>query len=433
MERTPLAVEWVPLARLFCNPSNPRLNEPAVPHVAASLQRFSWQQPIVAKPSGEVIAGNTRLKAAQSLGMTDVPVVWFQGSDLEATAFSIADNRTHEFSEWIDADLATILKQLRVEDALDGVGFSPADIDELLKQLEADTPRTVDDAGPEPPPVNPVTRPGDLWHLGDHRLHCGDSTKPDDVARLMAGETAVLLATDPPYAVDYSGDNRPVHDGKRSGKDWSAVYSEVHITDLTAFLDGVFTACLPHVAPAAPIYVWHAHIQQPKLAAAFQKHGLLLHQILIWSKPAPVFGHSYYQWQHEPCAFGWRQGKKPQHGTGQLSTVWAADWDGRARFTTFHPTSKPTQLFEIPIEQHTRPGDIVLEAFCGSGSQIIAAEKLHRRCRAMELSAQFVDGSLRRWEKATGKLATLDGTGQTFEQVAAERLGAAAAPAPQGS
>ena len=159
---------------------------------------------------------------------------------------------------------------------------------------------------------------------------------------------------------------------------------------------------------------------------------LLLHQILIWTKPCAVFGHSYYQWQHEPCAFGWRKGHKPQHGTAQLSTVWPADWDGKARHTTFHPTSKPTRLFEIPMEQHTQPGDICLETFSGSGSQIIAAEKLQRRCYAMELSPAFVDGTIARWETATGRKATLDGDGRTFEAIRAERVpdaaGGAVAP-----
>ncbi|MEQ1735730.1 MAG: DNA methyltransferase, partial [Rhodoglobus sp.] len=150
---------------------------------------------------------------------------------------------------------------------------------------------------------------------------------------------------------------------------------------------------------------------------------LLLHQVLVWVKPCAVFGHSYYRWKHEPCAFGWRQGSKPEHGVGQLETVWEADWDGKARVTTFHPTSKPTKLFEIPIEQHTSPGDLVVEPFNGSGSQIIAAEKLARRCYAMELQPVFVDGTVDRWQQATGKQATLEATGQTFDEVKEERSG----------
>jgi DNA modification methylase len=434
MERTPLAVEWVPLGRLFCSPSNPRLNEPAVPHVAASLRRFSWQQPIVAKPSGEVIAGNTRLKAAQSLGMTEVPVVWFQGSDIEATAFSIADNRTHEFSEWINPDLATILEQLRAEDALEGVGFSGADIDALVAELERLTDKPVDDPGPESPPVNPVSRIGDLWILGDQRLLCGDSTRPDDVARLMDGKQAVLFSTDSPYCVEYTGDNRPVHDGKRSGKDWTHVYREIDIADYGVFLRGFLDACLPHLIPEAPLYLWHAHIQQHVIARTFDELDILFHQVIVWVKPTGVFGHSYYRWRHEPCAFGWRRGHKPQHGTGQLDTVWEVDWEGKQRIVgNEHPTQKPLRLFEIPIELHTKPGDVILEAFSGSGSQLVAAAKLGRRCRAMEISPAFVDVGIKRLQQATGKTATLQATGKTFAEVAAERLGAAAVPTTDGS
>lgn len=417
-----LSVELVQVSRLFGSPSNPRINDPAVPHVAASIRRFGWQQPLVAKRSGEVIAGNTRLKAAQSLGITEVPVVWFEGSDLDATAYQIADNRTHEFSAWEEKGLARILQELRAEDALVGIGYDDADIDALIKKLDAELPLApVDDPGPSEPPLVAVTRTGDLWILGEHRLLCGDSTCADDIERLLGGEQPTLFSTDPPYCVDYTGQDRPIHDGKPSGKDWSHLYREVDIKDLGVFLDSVFAACLPRLASRSPIYVWHAHVQQPTIAAVFERQGLLLHQVLVWVKPCATFGHSYYRWRHEPCAFGWRKGEKPEHGVGQLETVWECDWDGKARITTFHPTSKPTRLFEIPIEQHTQRGDVVLEAFNGSGSQIIAAEKLGRRCFAMELQPAFIDGTIERWQKATGKSAVLDGTDESFAQITSAR------------
>jgi DNA modification methylase len=397
-----LAVEWVPIRKVYLSPANPRINDAAVPHVAASIRRFGFQQPIVARRSGEVIAGNTRLKAAQSLGLAEVPIVWFEGSELDATAYAIADNRTHEHSTWDEDALAKILEHLLNEDSLDGVGFSTDEIDELLAKLDAELPpNEVDDPGPQEPPVEPVTRAGDLWLLDQHRLLCGDSTSAADVARLLDGEKAALWSSDPPYCVNYTGNDRPIHDGKPSGKDWTNVYREIDIKDLGEFLDKVFTASLSHLAPRSAIYVWHAHVQQPTIAAVFERHGLLLHQILVWIKPSAVFGHSYYRWRHEPCAFGWGQ-------------------DGKARITTFHPTSKPTRLFEIPIEQHTNPGDIVLELFAGSGSQIIAAEKLRRRCFAMEITPAFVDGTIDRWQQASGKTATLESTGQSFADVAAE-------------
>ncbi|MEQ1735231.1 MAG: DNA methyltransferase [Rhodoglobus sp.] len=416
-----IAIEWIPLARLHLSPRNPRVNDTAVEPVAASIRRFGWRQPIVALPGGEVIAGNTRLKAALHLGLTEVPVIWFEGTALDATAYQIADNKTHEFSTWHNELLADLLTELRAEDALEGVGFDTAGIDELLAEIARDaaSPQAVDDHGPADPPASPITALGEVWLLDRHRLMCGDSTSAADFARLMRGEKATLLSTDPPYCVNYTGNDRPIHDGKSSGKDWSHVYREVDIKDLGLFLDGVFTACLPHLAEHSAIYCWHAHVQQPTIAAAFERHGLLLHQVLVWVKPSAVFGHSYYRWRHEPCAFGWRQGSKPQHGVGQLDTVWEADWDGKARVTTFHPTSKPTRLFEIPIEQHTRALDVVLEPFNGSGSQIIAAEKLARRCYAMEIQPAFVDGTILRWQKATGKRATREADGRSYDELAA--------------
>lgn len=146
-------VETIPISRLYCSPTNPRKNDEAIPHVAASLRRFGWQQPIVARRTGEVIAGNTRLKAAQGLGMTEVPVWWFDGSDLDAVAFSIADNRTHEFAQWDDAELAKLLEHLKAEDSLDGVGYTEDDLDALIQQLRAEEEPDLEDDGPTEPPA----------------------------------------------------------------------------------------------------------------------------------------------------------------------------------------------------------------------------------------------------------------------------------------
>lgn len=220
VDESKLIIETVPIERVFLSPSNPRHNDGGVDHVAASIRRFGFQQPLVARPSGEVIAGNTRLKAAQKLSLKEVPVVWFSGSDLDATAYGIADNKTHEFSTWNEDALGRLLAHLRDEDALVGVGFDATEVDQLLKKLALGD-AALEDPGPVDPPAVPTSRRGDLWLLGEHRLLCGDSTDASDLTRLMAGEKADLLATDPPYCVNYTGMDRPIHDGKPSGKDWS--------------------------------------------------------------------------------------------------------------------------------------------------------------------------------------------------------------------
>lgn len=418
-----LAISRVPIESLHLDPANARSHpDRNLESIVASLQRFDQVEPLVVqKSSRRVIGGNGRLVAMQKIGWKECDIVELDVSDIEATALGIALNRTAELAEWDEPALAQILKLLRDEGALTGVGFDVPDIDELLASL-GEGGGIVDDPGPVPPSALAVARRADVWLLGNHRLMCGDSTIAEDMQRLVGSGKVDLLSTDPPYCVNYTGNDRPIHEGKSSGKDWSSVYREIDIKDLGEFLDGVFSACLPHLAQETAIYVWHAHVQQPTVAAAFERHGLLLHQVLVWVKPCAVFGHSYYRWRHEPCAFGWRQGSKPQHGVGQLDTVWEADWDGKSRpIDMGHPTSKPTRLFEIPIEQHTRPGAVVLEPFSGSGSQLIAAEKLGRKCRAMEITPAFVDVAIKRWQKATGREATLEETGQTFAQTETER------------
>jgi DNA modification methylase len=413
-------IETVPIDRLFCSPTNPRRNDAAVPHVAASLRRFGWQQPIVARRSGEVVAGNTRLKAAQSLDMTEVPVWWFDGSDLDAVAFAVADNRSHEWASWDEPALAALLQQLKAEDALDGVGYSEEDIDELIQQLreQEEVDKDLTDDGPEEPPAVAISKPGDLWVLGEHRLLCGDSTNLQDVLRVMGGDKAALVATDPPYLVDYTGE-RP----NDSGKDWTDVYREIDIEDADGFFRAVFQNVLEVLGPKGAIYCWHAHKRCGDIQRIWRELGILDHQQIVWVKPSPVFGRVYWHFQHEPCVMGWRKGDKPEHdGVHEHTSVWSVDWDGKARVVgNAHPTEKPVELFVRPMRKHTKPGDIVFEPFSGSGSQIIAAERTGRVCRAIEISPPFVDVAIRRWQAATGKQATLDGDGRTFADVAAER------------
>ena len=211
--------------------------------------------------------------------MEEVPVWWFEGTDLDATAFSIADNRSAEHSQWNDPELAALLEQLKAEDSLEGVGYDEADIDALVAELreQEEVDRDLDDEGPGEPPEKAVAQLGDLWLLGDHRLLCGDSTNLKDVHRVMDGAKAALVATDPPYCVDYTGE-RP----NDAGKDWSDSYDEISITDPDAFFRAVFVNVLDVLDYKAAIYCWHAHKRSGDLQRIWRDLGILDHQQIIW-------------------------------------------------------------------------------------------------------------------------------------------------------
>jgi DNA modification methylase len=411
-------VKRVPLDSVHPDPANARRHdERNLEAIKGSLARFGLQKPIVVDSGGVIRAGNGTYEAAKALGWDEIDVVVTDLEGIEATAFAIADNRTTDLSEFDPIALGALLEQLRAEDALAGVGFEEQEIDEILAGLiEEPDPGDVDDPGPDEPPEKPVSCRGDLWVLGDHQLLCGDSTDQGDVERVMRGEHARLCATDPPYLVDYTGE-RP----NNSGKDWSATYREIDIADAEGFFRAVFTNILHVLGPKGAIYCWHAHKRSGLIQKIWEQLGIVDHQQVVWVKPTAVFGRVYWHFRHEPCVMGWRKGEQPDHdGNHEFDSVWEVDWEGKARVVgNEHPMQKPTELFARPMRKHTKPGDICFEPFSGSGSQLIAAEQSGRRCRAIELEPAYVDVALRRWEKTTGKEATLDGV--PFAQVAEER------------
>ncbi|MBN2024068.1 MAG: site-specific DNA-methyltransferase [Pirellulales bacterium] len=247
------------------------------------------------------------------------------------------------------------------------------------------------------------TKPGQLWtiasrHGGAHRLLCGDATRAEDVLRAMDGAQAALVATDPPYVVDYTGDRpRPRARKTRAGKDWTDLFREPKAKDARAFFAAVFQNVLAVLADHAAIYVWHAHKRHPILADVWRELGILEHQQIVWVKPASVFGPSYWHWRHECCLMGWRRGSQPPYGPREHNSVWEVDYEGKKRIVgNLHPTQKPVELFARPIRRHTQPGDVCFEPFCGSGSQLVAAERIGRRCYAIELEPAFVAVALER-------------------------------------
>lgn len=405
-----LNIGRVPLDALHLDPANARAHgERNLAAIKASLERFGQAEPIVAqKGTGRVIGGNGRLVAMRELGWTDCDVVELELDGVEAAALGIALNRTAELAEWDDGALGTLLAQLREEDALLGVGFEDEEIDALLAELqEGIEPAEVEDPGPEEPPEHPISRSGDLWLLGAHRLLCGDATSAEDLARLMGDAKATLLATDPPYFVDYQEEG------------WDGFEGD---DEAVAFYRRFLAACLAHCRPDVPVYHWHAHRRQALVQRAWEEAGLLLHQQVIWAKSHGTFGRSHFQWAHEPAFYGWPKGSMPpkaRRPSPSCTTVWQIEQAGES--SEAHPTQKPVEVFARPIQFHTLAGEVCLEPFSGSGTQIIAAESLGRACYAMELGPAYVDVALRRWEKATRSEAVLEGTDQTFTQVAAER------------
>jgi DNA modification methylase len=428
-------VEMWEIDRVKPYPGNPRNNDDAVDGVASSLKTFGFRQPLVVDGDGTLVVGHTRWRAAAKLGLTKVPVhVAVDLTPDQIRAYRIADNATNELAEW-NYDLLPIeLAALRDADFdLGLLGFDPA---ELSRLTGAGPTEGLTDADEVPePPDDPVTKPGDLWRLGEHRLLCGDSTNEQDVDRVMDGRKAALVATDPPYLVDYTGERPDKDGGNRGGKDWSHVYHEVDIPDADKFFRGVFSNVVRVIAPHSAIYCWHAHKRQADIDRVWADLGILNHQQVIWVKPTAVFGRCFWHQRHEPCLMGWVKGSMPEFARDQgmdLNTIWEVDWEGKARVVgNEHPTQKPVEIFAKPIRRHTRPGDVCFEPFSGSGSQLIAATQEGRRCYAVELEPRFVDVAVRRWERFTGKKAervagvgTLAGTaGATTEKTPATRAG----------
>ena len=395
-----------PLADIKPYEQNPRHNDAAVDAVAASIEQFGFRQPVVVDGDGVIVCGHTRWMAAQRLGLAKVPV--HVAADLtpeQVRAYRIADNKTAELAGW-DEDLLTAELAGLENFGLDWttMGFTEEELDALL---DVETPEPAEDIDEVPPaPAEAVTTPGDLWTLGNHRLLCGDSTNADDVDRLMDGEQAALVATDPPYLVDYTGE-RP----NDSGKDWTADYREIDITDAEGFFRGVFANVKRVVAPHAAIYCWHAHKRCGVIQKVWQELGILDHQSIVWVKPTPVFGRVFWHFRHEPCMMGWVQGSKPEHDgdhSMEMNSVWELGWEGGASriVGNEHPTQKPIEIFARPMRKHTKKYAVCFEPFSGSGSQIVAGEQEGRRVFAMELSPVFVDVAVRRWEKMTGETAT---------------------------
>lgn len=390
------AAVWVDRAELHAWDKNPRKNDgEPVKKVMESIKRFGFAAPIIARTNGEVIAGHTRLKAAEALGIDRVPVRYMDLDPAEAHLLALADNKLNEEAEWDAAAVASILSDYSLDDAA-LAGWDSDDLDKLADELGANDKEVEEDEVPEPPAVA-TTKPGDLWILGKHRLLCGDSTKAEDVARLMAGSKAEMMVTDPPYGVEYDPSWRSEvnDDGPNSKRAVGKVANDDRAdwTEAWQLFDG-------NVA-----YVWHADRYSPVVAESLEATGLEVRYLIIWAKQRHTFGRGHYHHQHEPCWCVVRKGATASWaGDRKQTTLWQID--NNRHNDTGHGTQKPVECMARAIRNHN--ANLIYDPFLGSGTTLIAAEQLGRKCYGMEISPAYCDVIVKRWETLTGKTATLE-------------------------
>lgn len=393
-----MKIETAKVSDLSNDPANARKHgEKNIATIVASLRRFGQQKPLVVDSSGVVRAGNGTLEAARQLGWDTIQIVRTELTSSDAIAYAIADNRTSELAEWDNDILAAQLQGLLTEDEelLDAAGFDEAELATLLDELDDDgtTGEIEEDEVPEPP-ADPITKPGDLWILGRHRVLCGDSTKAEDVARLMGGAQADLWLTDPPYNVDYTGKTK---DALKVAND------SMSDSNFRAFLIDCFTEAFAVIKPGASFYIWHADSEGYNFRGAVFECKQKVRQCLIWVKQTLVMGRQDYHWKHEPCLYGWREGASHGWYADRKQTT-VLEFDRPIR-SEDHPTMKPVALFAYQIGNSTAPQGLVYDPFLGSGTTLIAAEQLGRTCYGMEISPQYCDVIVKRWENLTGEKA----------------------------
>lgn len=367
---------------------NPRLNDNAVEAVANSIQEFGWRAPIVVDKDHIIICGHTRYKAAQRLGLAEVPVHVAENLTPEQVqAYRIADNKTAEIADWNYELLPLEIKELQSADFdLSLLGFDP---DELDKLLNGETEDVVADGETEPDAVPEVpeeakSRRGEVYVLGSHRLMCGDATDAADTARLMAGTQADLWLTDPPYNVAYEG-----ADGMTIEND------DMSDPAFREFLKNAFANAKEHLKPGASFYIFHADSEGYNFRGACHDVELQVRQCLIWKKNALVLGRQDFQWLHEPVLYGWKEGAA-HHWYNDRSQTTVMEFN-KPKHNDVHPTMKPVEMLIYLLKNSTQRGEIVLDTFGGSGSTLIACEQTGRISRMMELDEKYCDVIRRRW------------------------------------
>ncbi|MGI5943071.1 MAG: site-specific DNA-methyltransferase [Pelotomaculaceae bacterium] len=349
----------------------------------ASLREFGFVNPVIVDKDLNVIAGHGRILAAKEEGIAEVPCVFAEHlTEAQKRAYIIADNRLALNAGW-DAEMLSVeLADLQATDFdISLLGFDDAELNKLLGGVEDVKEDDFDVEGELAKPA--ITKAGDLWLLGQHRLVCGDSTKAETFSLLMDGKLANLVVTDPPYNVNYEGTAGKIKNDNMTGQKFYQ------------FLLEAFTLTEKAMAKDASIYVFHADTEGLNFRKAFSEAGFYLSGTCIWKKQSLVLGRSPYQWQHEPILFGWKKGgKHAWYSDRKQSTIWEFD---KPRKNTDHPTMKPVPLVAYPILNSSMTGCIVLDPFGGSGSTMIACEQTGRICHTVELDEKFCDVIVKRY------------------------------------
>jgi DNA modification methylase len=401
-------VERWPLDRLIPHARNARTHsEDQIAQIAGSIAEFGFVNPVLVGNDGVIVAGHGRVLAARKLGLTEAPVIVLSHlTPTQRRALMIADNRIAENAGWDETMLASELTALKDEDVdLALLGFDDSDLDRLLADT-ADESGDLDQA-PEAP-SDPISRPGDLWICGEHRVLCGDATILSDIETVLGGELADMSFTDPPYNVNYAnsakdkrlGKNRPILNDAL-GEDFGALLYDACVNILTL--------------TKGAVYICMSSSELDRLQKAFREAGGKWSTFVIWAKNTFTLGRSDYQRQYEPILYGWKNGADHYWcGARDQGDVWFIDKPAK---NDLHPTMKPVELVERAIRNSSKSRDIVLDPFGGSGTTLIAAERAGRRARLVELDPKYVDVIVARWQDLTGSSATHAATGQAFHEV----------------
>ncbi len=424
------AAEWVPLDKLRPWVKNPRKNDHAAREVAGSIRRFGFGAPLVARRQNlEIIAGHTRVKAVLLLlrdwaeaSAADrkrwrsprtpagerwhpeavqiateklLPVRLRDLSERESHLLAVADNKLGELADWDEPGLADVLGAYGPEDAL-LAGFTEEELEAIASINEARDAvgHVANDTPPDPPKV-PVTKPGDIWVLGRHRVVCGDAKDPRCIAAALGDEVARLLLTDPPYNVGYVGGTKAKLTIQNDSMEDGA---------FRQFLVDTLGPSFEALTPGSSFYIWHADVEGYNFRGAVRDLGHRVRQCLIWVKNSLVLGRQDYQWQHEPCLYGWKDGAPHRWYSDRKQTT-TLHFDKPPK-NEHHPTMKPPPLFAYQIGNSTKKGERTLDPFLGSGTSVVAAEQMERACSGTELDPKYCDVIVERWQNLTGEKAT---------------------------